>query len=295
MPANICRASHSKFEVHCDELEGHAPIIMNGLKWEHFNHTVGRGWNDNGTWVSVPKSRSFEAELLAELPAHTYAETRELPPMVFLSAGMTWIATFTTPAGGWTIYRPTSHPEPRVTIRGQGIKVQLANPTVEIVVETLRLHGALDDPAVTGVSWEARRWLAAELNAYAVEGTKRLGRDITSHDEAHLNGMSAAVAWLRGELGLPVAVIETDATLARDAWELISKAHGGQPWEAHGDWRDRATGWRNAYRRNNPSPELLEAAASLIGDVVGNQGDAWEEPSYAWRKRYDAWREATRR
>lgn len=291
--------------THCEEIKGHTPLELWGRKFDHAAHTQGIAWNE------VPgdaAARSWEAELLAALPPHTFVETREGSSALASALGLRddgpmWMACFTTPSGGWTIYRPTVPAEPRVTVRGQGVKVQLANPSVQTVIDTLRVHGALDDPAITGVSWDARRWLANEFEAYALACAKRLGRNITTHEEAHLDGMSAGSAWLRGEISEPPEpkpVPETEAPqwrtmveLIRDAWPLIRTAHGGQPWTAAGAWQAAATEWRDAFRCNNPSAELVEEAWSLIRSVEGgNWNDAplaWQKSAADWHGRYATW------
>lgn len=284
----LCPAISSS-GTHCEEIKGHTPLELWGRKFDHAAHTQGIAWNE------VPgdaAARSWETELLAELPAHTYVETRN----------GAWTATWSHPAGGWAVYR---YPRERVVIRGQNVKVETNGAAVRTVVNTLRLHGALDDPAITGVSWEARRWLANELHAYTLACAKRLGRDITTHDESHINGMSAGVSWLRGELSAPPEPAKAAeprreavvmAELVRDAWHLIATAHGGQPWTAGGAWRDNATEWRDAYRHNNISAELVEEARSLIWSVEGGNWDdaplEWQGPAIAWRGRYIAWHEA---
>lgn len=297
MSIPFCRAMHNG--TFCEELEGHTPLELGGRKFDHAAHTRGVAWN-------VDDGENWEAELLAELPAHTYVEVRSSRMLPFTDGArpreQVWTATWTHPAGGWSVYKYAA----RTVIRGWGVKLEYSKPSAQAVIDALRAHGALDDPAITGVSWEARRWLATEFEAYALECAKRLGRDITTHDESHINGMSAGVAWLRGEISAPPErkpVPETEAPqwrtmaeLIRDAWTLIRTAHGGQPWTAAGEWQTRATEWRDAYRLNNPSAELVEGAWDLIRSVEdGNWNDApltWQTPAADWRDRYIAWRDA---
>lgn len=190
-PIDLCPVTRGG--AHCEELANHKPV--NGF--DHYAHSLGMGWNDKA-------ERSWEDELLESLPPHRYVETREWRSILGSGyQGLVWSATFTTPTGGWSVYRPVEEVEPRVTVRGNGVKVQLDNPVPQTVIDTLRLHGALDDPAVTGVSWEARRFLAGQLAEYIGQCAGRLAAqgELTTHDEAHVNGMSAAVSWLYGEIG----------------------------------------------------------------------------------------------
>lgn len=303
--------------VQCEELAGHTPLELGGRKYDHAAHSLGIAWN-----VEPVAPRAWNDELTEALPPYTCI-VRE----AFRTA---W--AWTTRETSWSVQRhDIVIVGTWVEIEGKGVRVKLIDPSVELVINTLKLHGALDDPAITGVSWEARRWLATQFEGYVKGCAEMLAArgGATTHEEAHLNGMSAAAAWLRGELGLPVSdptgltvpclggcdsadphnahlapgaaerlggernETVVAAELARDAWELISKAHGGQPWEARGEWRDRATEWRDRYRRENVSNGLISSAWSLLTDVEdGNWDDApldWQAGANDWMKRHAEW------
>lgn len=288
MPIPTCSARRDDYGTKCEELEGHTPLELGGRKYDHAAHSLGIAWNvETGA-----EPKLWESELSLHLPAHAFVTTK----------GFEWTAAWTTPAGQWAILRtPSSRGRGAlVHIAGPKLECKVIEPTIEHVIAVLRLRGALDDPAVTGVSWEARRFLADEFAVYTKECAGRLADNggATSHEEAHLLGMVAGISWLRGEISAPperkpiVEVTDELLELTRDAWALISKAHGGQPWEAAGAWRDIATEWRNWYRQGKPTVEMVEAAAALIQDAVGNQGDGWESAANAWRERVTAWQAA---